>query len=213
MMDIGELRNEYKRDSLDQTDLCSSPFAQFEKWFQQARDSQVLEINAMQLATATTAGRPSVRTVLMKAFDEQGFVFYTNYGSQKAREITENPLVSALFFWKELERQVEITGKVEKVATSDSLKYFLSRPKGSQLGAWVSPQSSIIESRQFLEQKLAEMKHKFSQGDIPLPDYWGGFRIIPDTVEFWQGRPNRLHDRFEYRVNASQNWDITRLAP
>lgn len=213
MMDIGELRNEYKRDSLDQTDLCSSPFAQFEKWFRQARDSQVLEINAMQLATATTAGRPSVRTVLMKAFDEQGFVFYTNYGSQKAREITENPLVSALFFWKELERQVEITGKVEKVATSDSLKYFLSRPKGSQLGAWVSPQSSIIESRQFLEQKLAEMKHKFSQGDIPLPDYWGGFRIIPDTVEFWQGRPNRLHDRFEYRVNASQNWDITRLAP
>ncbi len=212
-MDIGALRNEYKRGSLDRTDLHSSPFSQFEQWFQQANTSEVIEVNAMQLATASTNGRPSIRTVLMKAFDQQGFVFYTNYSSQKAREIAENPQASALFFWKELERQVEITGKVEKVATTDSLKYFLSRPKGSQLGAWVSQQSSTIESRGLLEQKLAEMKHKFKSGDIPLPDFWGGFRIIPDTVEFWQGRPSRLHDRFEYRLNTENNWDIVRLSP
>lgn len=212
-MDIGALRNEYKQGSLDRTDLHATPFAQFDQWFQQANDSEVLEVNAMQLATASKTGRPSVRTVLMKAFDEQGFVFYTNYGSQKAQEISENPQVSALFFWKELERQVEITGKIEKVATADSLKYFLSRPQGSQLGAWVSKQSSAIESRGFLEQKLVEMKQKFAQGDIPLPDFWGGFRIVPDTVEFWQGRPSRLHDRFEYRLNTDQNWDIARLSP
>ena len=212
-MDIGALRNEYKQGSLDRDDLHSTPFAQFEQWFQQANDSKVLEVNAMQLATASKSGRPSVRTVLMKAFDEKGFVFYTNYGSQKAQEISENPQVSALFFWKELERQIEITGTVEKVATTDSLKYFLSRPKGSQLGAWVSKQSSAIESRSFLEQKLAEMKHKFAQGDIPLPDFWGGFRIVPDTVEFWQGRPSRLHDRFEYRLNIDQTWNIVRLSP
>ena len=212
-MDIGALRNEYKQGSLDRDDLHSTPFAQFEQWFQQANDSKVLEVNAMQLATASKSGRPSVRTVLMKAFDEKGFVFYTNYGSQKAQEISENPQVSALFFWKELERQIEITGTVEKVATTDSLKYFLSRPKGSQLGAWVSKQSSAIESRSFLEQKLAEMKHKFAQGDIPLPDFWGGFRIVPDTVEFWQGRPSRLHDRFEYRLNTDQTWNIVRLSP
>lgn len=212
-MDIGSIRNEYKQGNLDRTDLSPTPFAQFEQWFQQANTSEVLEVNAMQLATASTSGRPSVRTVLMKAFDKRGFVFYTNYGSQKACEISENPQVSALFFWKELERQVEITGKVEKVATADSLKYFLSRPKDSQLGAWVSQQSSMIESRGFLEQKLAEMKHKFAEGDIPLPDFWGGFRIIPDTVEFWQGRPSRLHDRFEYQRNQDDSWNIVRLSP
>ena len=212
-MDIGALRNEYKQGSLDRADLCPTPFVQFAQWFQQANNSEVLEVNAMQLATASLTGRPSVRTVLMKGFDEQGFVFYTNYESQKAREIAENPQVSALFFWKELERQVEITGKVEKIAPADSLKYFLSRPQSSQLGAWVSQQSSIIESRAVLEQKLVGMQQKFAQGDIPLPDFWGGFRIIPGTVEFWQGKPNRLHDRFEYRLNTGKSWDIVRLSP
>jgi len=212
-MDIGKLRNEYKQGSLDRDELSTTPVVQFEQWFQQAKDSEVAEVNAMQLATVSNTGRPSVRTVLMKAFDEQGFVFYTNYESQKAQEMAQNPQVSALFFWKELERQVEISGKVEKVATADSLKYFLSRPQGSQLGAWVSQQSSVIESRCFLEQKLAEMKHKFAQGDIPLPDFWGGYRLIPDAVEFWQGKPNRLHDRFEYRLGVDKSWDIVRLSP
>lgn len=213
-MDIGTLRREYTQAGLSKTNLAANPFLQFETWFQQANQANIAEVNAMQIATSTAQGKPSLRTVLLKAFDEQGFVFYTNYHSQKAQQIAENPQVAALFFWKELERQVEITGRVEKVSTLESLKYFTSRPRGSQLGAWVSAQSSIISSRKLLEAKLEEMKLKFSHGDIPLPDFWGGFRIIPDTVEFWQGRPNRLHDRFEYRRTTEQtSWQIERLAP
>lgn len=213
-MDIGALRREYTHSGLSKANLAANPFLQFETWFQQANQANLAEVNAMQIATSTAQGKPSLRTVLLKAFDEQGFVFYTNYHSQKAQQIAENPQVAALFFWKELERQVEITGRVEKVSTLESLKYFTSRPRGSQLGAWVSAQSSIISSRKLLEAKLEEMKLKFSHGEIPLPDFWGGFRIIPDTVEFWQGRPNRLHDRFEYRRSAEQtNWQIERLAP
>ncbi|TXH68954.1 MAG: pyridoxamine 5'-phosphate oxidase [Thiothrix sp.] len=213
-MDIGALRREYTQAGLSKANLAANPFLQFEAWFQQANQANITEVNAMQLATASSQGRPSVRTVLLKAFDEQGFVFYTNYNSHKAQEIAENPQVAALFFWKELERQVEITGRIEKVSSLESLNYFTSRPRGSQLGAWVSAQSSIISSRKFLEAKLEEMKQKFSQGEIPLPDFWGGFRIIPDTVEFWQGRPNRLHDRFEYRRNLEHNsWQIERLSP
>jgi pyridoxamine 5'-phosphate oxidase len=166
----------------------------------------------MQIATVSNSGRPSLRTVLLKAFDEQGFVFYTNYHSQKAQDIAQNPQVVLLFFWKELERQVEITGRAEKVSTLESLKYFTSRPRGSQLGAWVSQQSSIITSRSLLEIKLDEMKRKFKEGSIPLPDFWGGFRIVPDTFEFWQGRPSRLHDRFEYKLVEGQ-WVANRLAP
>ncbi|TXH77433.1 MAG: pyridoxamine 5'-phosphate oxidase [Thiothrix sp.] len=213
-MDIGTLRREYTQAGLSKTNLAANPFLQFETWFQQANQANIAEVNAMQIATSTAQGKPSLRTVLLKAFDEQGFVFYTNYHSQKAQQIAENPQVAALFFWKELERQVEITGRVEKVSTLESLKYFTSRPRGSQLGAWVSAQSSIISSRKLLEAKLEEMKLKFSHGEIPLPDFWGGFRIIPDTVEFWQGRPNRLHDRFEYRRTTEQtSWQIERLAP
>ncbi|WP_298609902.1 pyridoxamine 5'-phosphate oxidase [uncultured Thiothrix sp.] len=213
-MDIGALRREYTQAGLSKANLAANPFSQFETWFQQANQANIAEVNAMQIATSTAQGKPTLRTVLLKAFDEQGFVFYTNYHSQKAQQITENPQVAALFFWKELERQVEITGRVEKVSTLESLKYFTSRPRGSQLGAWVSAQSSIISSRKLLEAKLEEMKQKFSNGEIPLPDFWGGFRIIPEAVEFWQGRPNRLHDRFEYRRNTEQNsWQIERLSP
>jgi pyridoxamine 5'-phosphate oxidase len=213
-MDIGALRTEYTQAGLSRANLAANPFLQFDTWFQQANQAGIAEVNAMQLATASPQGKPTLRTVLLKAFDEQGFVFYTNYHSQKAQQIAENPQVAALFFWKELERQVEVTGRIEKVSALESLKYFTSRPRGSQLGAWVSAQSSIITSRKLLESKLEEMKQKFSSGDIPLPDFWGGFRIVPDSVEFWQGRPSRLHDRFEYRRSSDQSsWQIERLSP
>ncbi len=213
-MDIGAIRREYTQDGLTRATLAADPFTQFEHWFTQATHGQVTEVNAMQLATVSAHGKPTLRTVLLKSFDRQGFVFFTNYHSQKAQQMEANPQVAALIFWKELERQVEITGRAEKISTLESLKYFSSRPRGSQLGAWVSAQSSIITSRKLLEMKLDEMKRKFSAGEIPLPDFWGGFRIVPDTVEFWQGRPNRLHDRFEYRrQDDSPLWQIERLSP
>lgn len=212
-MDISALRREYARDGLSRSQLAADPFEQFERWFVQAGEADVEELNAMQLATVTAAGRPSLRTVLLKSFDRDGFVFFTNYHSRKAHEMTENPQVAALLFWKELERQVEITGRVERVSTRESLRYFTSRPRGSQLGAWVSAQSSVIASRSVLESKLDEITRKFAAGDIPLPDFWGGFRIVPDTVEFWQGRPSRLHDRFEYRRQPDGGWQAERLAP
>ncbi len=211
-MDIGALRREYAQADLEQESLSPDPYQQFSLWFQQAVNAEVLEPNAMQVATVSATGKPSLRTVLLKSYDDHGFVFYTNYQSQKARELNENPQVSLLLFWKELERQVEINGRAEKVSTLESLRYFASRPRGSQLGAWVSAQSSIITSRSLLEIKLDEMKRKFHAGEIPLPDFWGGYRVIPDTVEFWQGRPNRLHDRFEYRKTGS-GWEIVRLSP
>lgn len=211
-MDISDYRREYTQAGLNREDLAGDPIEQFEKWFSQACTADIVDANAMTLATVSGECKPSLRTVLLKAFDKKGFVFYTNYHSQKAREIESNPNVCLLFPWTGLERQVEISGRAEKVSTAESLKYFLSRPHGSQLGAWVSNQSDIITTRKVLDMKLDEIKRKFKQGKVPLPDFWGGYRIVPEVIEFWQGRPNRLHDRFEYCLKQG-HWEIDRLAP
>ncbi len=210
---IQDLRSEYARGELDLEHLKPNPFDQFALWFQQALDAQVIEPNAMSLATTGSDLRPTVRTVLLKSYDERGFVFFTNFESRKARQISENPQACALFPWLALERQVIISGTVTKVSTAESLAYFVTRPRGSQIGAWVSPQSSVITRRALLEQHWEEMKRKFGEGEIPLPSFWGGFRIIPRDIEFWQGRRSRLHDRFLYARQADQSWKIDRLAP
>ena len=213
-MNLSDLRKEYTRAELDLATVAGSPFDQFQQWFEEALACELNEPNAMVLATSTPEGRTSQRTVLLKSYDTQGFVFFTNYHSNKARQMDQNPHVSILFPWYGLERQVAIEGKAIRVSTGESMKYFLSRPHGSQLGAWVSHQSQVISSRGILEQKLAEMKQKFREGKVPFPDFWGGFRIIPTRIEFWQGRPNRLHDRILYRRNdESQAWQTERLAP
>ncbi len=213
-MDISNLRQEYTKAGLEINDLAPTPVEQFEKWFKQALDAQILEPNAMSLATVSADGVPSCRTVLLKAYDARGFVFYTNYTSAKAREIATNPHAALLFPWLGLERQVQVVGRVEKVSTAESLAYFMSRPIGSRLGAWVSHQSSVISSRSLLLKKLDEMKRKFANGEIPLPDFWGGFRVVPERVEFWQGRQNRLHDRFLYSPgDVAGTWKTERLAP
>ena len=212
-MDISALREEYTRDGLSREDLTPNPVEQFERWFRQAQESEIPEPNAMSIATATAAGVPSLRTVLLKYFDHTGFVFFTNYESNKAREIDENPHVALLFLWLGLQRQVIIKGRAEKISKTETLKYFMSRPHGSQLGAWCSEQSSVITNRQILELKLDEMKRKFSKGKVPVPSFWGGYRVVPASIEFWQGRPNRLHDRFQYTLQDNIDWQIDRLAP
>ncbi len=212
-MDVSNIRREYARCSLRRQDLDPDPYRQFERWFSEAMASGMPDPNAMSLATATAAGAPSLRTVLLKAYDPRGFVFYTNYESRKAREIAENANVALLFLWIPLERQVAITGAAERVTAAESLKYFLSRPRGSQLGAWVSHQSQVISNRQLLLAKLDEMKRKFAAGEIPLPPAWGGYRVVPKTIEFWQGGEDRLHDRFLYSLQPGATWSIDRLAP
>lgn len=212
-MDIGDLRQQYTQAELDEESLAGDPIAQFERWFKEACDSELPEPNAMCLSTVSPEGQPSSRTVLLKSFDKDGFVFFTNYSSRKAREIGGNPKVSLLFPWLGLERQVIATGAVTRVSAVESLKYFLSRPRGSQIGAWVSQQSSVVTSRSLLEGKLEEMKRKFAGGEVPLPSFWGGYRVEPATIEFWQGRPNRLHDRFLYSRDDDEAWKIERLAP
>ena len=211
--EVAALRREYCRQGLQRTALEADPLAQFRKWFDEAASAGLPEPNAMVLST-TDGRRPSSRTVLLKAYDTRGFVFFTNYDSRKARDIAADAHVSLLFPWFPLERQVGILGVAEKITAAESLAYFASRPHGSRLGAWVSHQSSVISSRKLLEMKWQEMKRKFQQGEIPLPSFWGGFRVVPSEVEFWQGRENRLHDRFRYARNAAgAAWDIERLAP
>ncbi|MCB1759082.1 MAG: pyridoxamine 5'-phosphate oxidase [Gammaproteobacteria bacterium] len=206
-------RREYIRCGLSRTDLDSDPLRQFDLWITAALDAELTDATAMSLATVGSDGQPTLRTVLLKYYDSNGFVFYTNLESNKARQIGENPKVALLFYWREFDRQVKITGSAGRVATSDSLKYFLTRPRDSQLGAWVSAQSRVIGSRALLEQKFEEMKRKFAGGEVPLPSFWGGFRVLPQTIEFWQGRVSRLHDCFIYRRQADDSWLIDRLAP
>lgn len=210
---IADLRKEYTRASLDIESVFEDPFKQFEKWFKEAQEGQLPEPNAMVLSTVDAEGQPFQRTVLMKALEEKGIVFYTNYKSRKAEQIAENNRVNVLFPWFPMERQVAVQGRAVKVSSKDSLAYFLSRPHGSQLGAWVSQQSQVIGSRSILEMKLAEIKQKFKEGKVPLPDFWGGYRIEPTSFEFWQGRQNRLHDRLLYQKQDDGSWKISRLSP
>jgi len=211
-MDLTFIRQGYKDKGLEKEDLNADPIIQFKSWFEDAKKSEPIP-TAMSLSTVNNNGEPTLRTVLLKLFDQRGFVFFTNYKSRKAGHITDNPNVAILFNWVALERQVTITGVAEKIKTKESKKYFMSRPRGSQLGAWVSDQSSVLSSRKILELELKEMKRKFSDGEIPLPDFWGGYRIIPKSFEFWQGRPNRLHDRFIYSMQSNELWKIDRIAP
>ncbi|HWB58728.1 MAG TPA: pyridoxamine 5'-phosphate oxidase [Chthoniobacteraceae bacterium] len=210
--DLHALRHEYITAGLSKSDLAPDPFAQFSKWMEQAITAQIPDPNAMTLATIAPDGGPAQRVVLLKTFDPKGFVFFTNYDSAKAKQIAANPRVSAHFFWEPLARQVAIRGAVEKVSTAESLAYFIRRPRGSQLGAWISPQSQVISSRKILETKLAEAIEKFKGGEIPLPSFWGGYRIAAESFEFWQGGKDRLHDRFFYSLKNGM-WEISRLAP
>ena len=212
-MNIINLRSEYSQCGLTRAELRKSPFEQFEIWFRKAIEDEIPEPNAMSLATVSDNGFPCQRTVLLKCYDKEGFVFFTNYKSKKAEHIERNPNVSLLFLWAILARQVQICGTAAKISTSESLKYFVTRPRGSQLGAWCSHQSSIISSRKLLELKLKEMKEKFFNRQVPLPSFWGGYRVVPVSFEFWQGQPNRLHDRFLYSRNKDNSWKIERLAP
>lgn len=210
--DVASLRRNYTRDGLRRQDLDPDPVAQFRRWFSQAAEAGLIEPNAMVLGT-TDGTRPSSRTVLLKAYDERGLVFFTNYGSRKACDIAANPHVTLLFPWYPLERQVGVLGRAERISAAESLAYFASRPVGSRLGAWVSQQSSVIDSRRLLEMKWDEVKRKFARGEVPLPSFWGGFRVVPSEFEFWQGRENRLHDRFRYTRNEGGGWVVERLAP
>ncbi len=210
---LAAMRADYSRARLRRVDLRADPIAQFEAWLANAMHAQLTEPNAMSLATATADGRPLVRTVLLKGLDARGFVFFTNLESRKARHIAGNPRVSLLFPWLPLERQVIVTGEAAKISVAESLKYFLARPHDSQLAAWASRQSTVIASRKMLEMEWEHLKAKFSAGKVPLPSFWGGFRVKPETIEFWQGGPNRLHDRFQYTRQTDDSWRIERLAP
>lgn len=198
---------------LSEHELDPDPIRQFQRWFEETIAQEIPEPNAMTLATVNDQGQPYARTVLLKLYDRRGFVFFTNFQSRKARQIHGNPRVALLFPWVALARQVQITGTAARISTAESLSYFLTRPRGSQIGAWASPQSQVIGSRSLLDQKVAEVRRRFGEGQVPLPDFWGGYRVEPTEVEFWQGRESRLHDRFRYRRRVEGGWVIERLAP
>lgn len=212
-MNVSGLRRSATGFALDREDLSDNPIVQFADWFRYACETVPMDPNALSIATVDNQNRPSSRTVLLKYFDDRGFVFFTNYESDKAVHIDANPNVALLFFWSDAARQVKIRGRAERISAKETLKYFMSRPRGSQIGAWVSAQSSVISSRSLLEIKFQEMKQKFSKKEIPLPSFWGGYRVVPDEIEFWQGRRNRLHDRFQYTKQDDGSWTIARLAP
>jgi pyridoxamine 5'-phosphate oxidase len=213
--DPASMRKQYRAEGLAEADLAATPVEQFARWFKQAAtEGRLFEPNAMVVSTADAEGRPSSRTVLLKNFDEQGFVFYTNYGSRKARDLAENPYVSLLFPWHPMARQVIVTGLARRTGRDETVAYFRTRPHGSQLGAWASGQSSVIAGRDSLEAAYAELAARYPEGEqVPVPPHWGGFRVAPQAVEFWQGRENRLHDRLRYLAEADGSWRVERLSP
>lgn len=213
MMNIADIRKDYKLQTLNEADVAVDAIKQFDKWWQEAISSSIDEVNALTLATASLDGKPSARIVLLKGFDEKGFVFFTNYDSKKGQQLQANPAASIVFFWKELERQVRIDGIIEKTSKEESDVYFLSRPTGSQIGAWASPQSQIINHRNILDENVKKYVEQFEVLPLKRPEHWGGFRLKPQLIEFWQGRASRLHDRLQYSLQDEGNWKIERLAP
>jgi pyridoxamine 5'-phosphate oxidase len=212
-LDLENLRREYTKGGLDRADLHENPIEQFDIWMKQTIAAQIPDANAMTIATVDATGQPSQRIVLLKQVDDRGFVFYTNLGSRKAQDLKQNPKISLHFPWHFLERQVKVCGVAEQLSSAEALKYFVTRPRDSQLGAWASQQSRPISSRALLMQQFESMKNKFAKGQIPLPDFWGGFRVKPHQVEFWQGGAHRLHDRFQYNLQKDNSWMIERLEP
>lgn len=213
MASIADIRKEYRLQELLESGIAADPFTQFAKWWDDAISSEIMEVNAMTLATASASAVPSARIVLLKDYSEKGFVFFGNYASHKGNDLAGNPQACLVFFWKELERQVRISGAVEKISGAESDEYFASRPRGSRLGAWASPQSRVINNRQFIENNLDQYQQLYGENEIPRPPHWGGYIVKPVIIEFWQGRPSRLHDRLQYSLLETGGWKIERLAP